>query len=548
MDVLRKTRRFQGVVAVLAGFLIVSAAGVWAEDPTDEVLLRAAQSRQKQRAAAQDFVAGLDLTESQARRLLTLLDEAATLHIEGYGLQADFLPEMIEVFTEFAREDSLNQGFSPQVERSTALTNRQAREARELFAEQMIELERQAGEILSDPQRAFAATFKPGDRARAEAAERNARTREGAKGLRWQAKRNRRKAARRAAKRADDSSHQFVGKARLAAARKELASLNRRIHPRLGPVGRYLLHPAAAESLCRISGTRPNQTLRDALDIFENGTEDYPAAERGKHKAQVAALRAEINNWNLINGLHLTRDQIKRIVTLVDAFEAEQEAAKAARANPRGKRNRTRPGISRVRLEKSIENRMNPGQREVLADYKACLIPPKNLKNPVRVGQANDSSHLERLLARARKTPGPRRRAMLNEILDNEARHFGKLNPDERGQRFRLLLRTAREAAEMSDTEFELSRAELAERLTPRNRAQELKKEIAQISRKGGLPGKVAQFMLKPLFIDQLRTRGRQLAEGAVTEKVDLARGPQAPNCEKGCAINPKGKKKRKKP
>ena len=190
---------------------------------------------------------------------------------------------------------------------------------------------------------------------------------------------------------------------------------------------------------------------------------------------------------------------------------------------------------------------MNPGQRQVVADYNACLIPPKNLKDPVRVGQAADHSRYERWLDRARKTSGRQLTTMIDRTLDAEAEHLASLSHAERKQRRTLLLKTARQVAKMPAAEFELGKAELAESIAPRDRKKELKGEIASLARARGLPGAIARHMLRPQFIAQLRERGRQLAEGLVQEQANLAQGPQAENCAEGCAIDgPPSKKKQK--
>ncbi len=60
-----------------------------------------------------------------------------------------------------------------------------------------------------------------------------------------------------------------------------------------------------------------------------------------------------------------------------------------------------------VELEIAAESLLRPGQLEVLKTYKACLIPPKNLKDPVRVGQAAGSStQMAKWLDRASRSYG----------------------------------------------------------------------------------------------------------------------------------------------
>ncbi|MBN2563850.1 MAG: hypothetical protein JXQ75_23290 [Phycisphaerae bacterium] len=521
MNTLHVCQRLVHKVAIVAALSVLPGAAAQAEDPEGDVLMQAQVSRQRQRTASQELVAGLDLTEGQARQLLTLLDRASVLHVDAYEEQARLLPDTVEAYSEFAREDSLNQGFTPEVERRTARIHHEERRVHDAFVEEMLELEEQAAEVLSSPQVKRIKGFKPGEGRGAEAGSR-AGSNSSRKG-----RHNHRKAPRHGQRQQEQNRQTIVDK-RLIAAREELAAEMQQIHPRLSPIGRYLLHPAAAEPLCQIAGTRPNQNLRDAFGVFEHGTEDYPVALCDQHKAEVAGLRAEINNWNLINGLHLGREQIVEIVRLCDDFEAQREAAMAQVGKGKARRNRNERAARVVDLEQSVERIMNPGQLAVLDEYKACLLPPKNLKNPVRAGQASDSTHYENWLTRARKMPFRRLRKAIDKVLDREAEHLGELSPDERQQRVGLMLDVVREAAEMSDVDFELSKGELAERLAPRDRPKELKDKVNDLARRKGLPGKIARFMLKPLFIEQLRERGRQLAEGVKAKPADLTDGPQA--------------------
>ena len=91
----------------------------------------------------------------------------------------------------------------------------------------------------------------------------------------------------------------------------------------------------------------------------------------------------------------------------------------------------------------------------------------------------------------------------------------------------------------MSDVDFEINKAELAERVAPFDRIEALKTEIATLSRARSLPGTIAHSMFNRQFIDQLRERGRQLAEAVEPQQTDLARGPQAETYEPGDATQP---------
>lgn len=535
---LRRESRLMLVVCVAANVVVgLPASGVLAEDAADEHLLRAQKTRQQHVAAIHKFVAGLDLSPGQVRTLLPLLDQAAASCVEFNERHAVRQVEMIEAFRDFAREDSLNQGFSPAVRRRTARANREAASAHRAYQERLLKLEGQAESVLSRSQHEYAQAFWPRWPGKTVA-----------KNTRKKPERIRRKGAPRTG-RNNGPKRQTAIDRRLAAAEQEASALKQQIHPRLGPTGTYLFDPEAAESICRIGSILPSQTMREALELLERGTSDYSASARSRDNAELAKLRAEINNWNLINGLHLGGEQIQRIVRLYGILEAQREASKAGPAKRKAKKNQASRQISLSRLEKVVEKVMTAGQRQVLADYRACLIPPKNLNNPVRVGQASDNSHLERWLSRARDLAVEPLDQLIDELLENEAHRFGELGSDARGERRSLLWKTVREATELSDAEFEINKADLAQRMVPRNRLGELTQRVDALARRKGRPGKIAQFILKPAFIEQLRYRSQQLTSGVVTEPTDLAIGPQAPNCKKGCAVKPEGKNKnRKKP
>jgi len=444
---------------------------------------------QAEAARARQFLAQLQLTQNQARNLLPILEQAATLHIKRYEELAALLPEMLEAYTAFAAEDRLNQGFSRDVERRTARVHHAEISSGERFDRELLTLEQQALQVLTVAQRE------------------KLRQLEG-----------RKLSARVARGDADE---------RAAALRATLEELQARRRPACGKFGRYLLRPAAYDAVCALAGVQPSATLRKGVDVELDGTAECPREEFEKQQEQVHNLRREINNWNLINGLYLTQQQIERIVTLYDAHVAGGRPTVAVAGDPS-------PAVA---LERAVEEVLNPGQRQVLADYKACLLPPRNLKDPVRVGQAKDNSPYEQWLARARKLAGPELERAIQQLLDREADHHGELTKWERQERANVLRRAARQASRMSDAEFELDKAQLAEKITRPDRLDETRKELEALARAQGRPGRITQFILNPWFIAQLRERGQQLAAGLTPQPADLTKGPQAENCDRGCAL-----------
>ena len=499
-----RVRQRSGIVlvslfGVVAGLAVLSPpAG--AEETLEKALQTSQKKRQQEAAAVREVIARLDLNDQQVRRLLALAADAAKLHVEAYQTEARLQPEMLEAFAEFAREDSLDQGFTPSVEQRTARLIQESKATDERITARLIDLEKQATAILTPPQQQLI-------KESGQAAETPHKTKTAAPNQPPELLRGH--PAQRAA-----AAWQADEKDPLILARRAMQTLHRQIHPELGPVGQNLLHPVAAVTLCQKLGTVANQDVREAAEIFDHGTTDYPMSQCLADKNRLARVRAEISNWNLINGLHLNGRQIDKIVALYG--EAAIDGTAPSRpANKKPKHDAERQLAARVQLERSVEAVLNPGQQRVLAEFKPCLIPPKNLKDPVRVGQANDHSQQENWLSRARKMPEPQLRKSIDNVLAAEARHFGELNEQDRAARVALLIDAAQEAAKMTDVEFEINKADLAEKITPPDRIMQLKEKIAAISRERSLPGTISQFMLNQGFVDQLRARGQQLARGA---------------------------------
>ncbi|MBU0639134.1 MAG: hypothetical protein KKB50_09745 [Planctomycetes bacterium] len=506
----RRIRMLGPATSAFIGLGLLCGTSARAEDTCDdEALLKAKVSRQQQAQAAGQLIARLHLSRSQARQLIPIVEEAARLHADAYRQEARLLPQMIEAFSTFAAEDRLNRGFSREVEHRAGQMDHRARQVREDLTEKLIALEQRASAVLS-----------PAQRAAAESSE---------SGRRYAEARNRSRRHSAAARR----QRQAARNDRLAAARQEIHQLYQQLHPRLSELGQRLLHPAAAEMVCRAAGQRPTPVVAEALDVAERGLSGYTLERHDQEQVELSRLRTEINNWNLINGLHLTSDQIERITALYSSVTPT-----GGSEWDRTKRPGTVPHTMHFALERAVEEVLNPGQRQVVIDYQACLIPPRNLKDPVRVGQAADADFGEQWLTRARTMSEEQLTRLIGDTLKREAEHLGQLSAAAEKQRKLLLRHSAQQAARLSDTEFELNKSELGERITRPDRKEELKHEIAMLSRTRGRPGAIAQHMLQPTFMAQLRLRAGQLAQGVDLGQSDLAAGPQAENCEKGCAID----------
>ncbi|MHC4064510.1 MAG: hypothetical protein ACYSUI_08415, partial [Planctomycetota bacterium] len=149
------------------------------------------------------------------------------------------------------------------------------------------------------------------------------------------------------------------------------------------------------------------------------------------------------------------------------------------------------------------------------------------------------NSHLANWLGRARTMKGAGRERAVDRLMTGEEERLGPLSKEKRGQRRQMLLATAQEAAQMSDTEFELSREELVVRIAPADRRAELNKQIDELELALGRPGKTVRLMLNRDMDPVLRLRYRQLGRQPSARRTDLALGPQADNCDQGCFSSP---------
>ena len=265
-----------------------------------------------------------------------------------------------------------------------------------------------------------------------------------------------------------------------------------------------------------------------------------------KTGVEIVDLRADINTLNLINGLFLNDQQMvdllavaREVKALRDDIIVSAEADlsgldapfRELRANlinnsmgvsPELERN-AREAKERVEviheryrgsslnqekaaLRSRLDTILTPGQISIINDFKPCLIPPKSLKNPSRVGQANDSGRFEKLLERVRGIPEQRYRDKLNKIMqryfEGLEKHHITLTYQQKEQESARVLGIFAEARSIDDTSFELNKSELAERLDPINNGAFMKDRAPKRH-----IDKVARYFLNPRIIPLLEAK-----------------------------------------
>jgi hypothetical protein len=279
--------------------------------------------------------------------------------------------------------------------------------------------------------------------------------------------------------------------------------------------------------------------------------------------AEIKELRADINLLNLINGMHFTEAQLKGI--LKEARRLEEDlgpAIEADRKSPqeldeeltllkevrdRLQRNHEvsntlkarydvmeqRRNIARnswkkrpktvERVEESarrVHDLMSPAQREILSTYKACLIPPRDLKDPVRVGQAGNTGPSLRFLEIVRNMPEPVYARSLDGIVEKAIEllehNYGAFKGDEGIAFAARMKKIIHRSRRMSDVEFQLNKDDLAAQLEPVDQAQEIKDALGDMGvERYQIQGMIIEFLLTPRIIPIIERRLKRRKESA---------------------------------
>ncbi|MBU0515777.1 MAG: hypothetical protein KJ621_13495 [Proteobacteria bacterium] len=272
---------------------------------------------------------------------------------------------------------------------------------------------------------------------------------------------------------------------------------------------------------------------------------DYSRPEYRK----VVNLRRQISLLNLVNGLDLTPVQVQRLVDVLDQVrrikrEAHQDfmATQRQRAATLWKlRNHliAHPGeipkglrrevgyMSRIdhrirdfyqqrlrRLELKVQSVLKPHQIYLVQLFRACLIPPKDIRGPARIG-ANDSvvPVPKGLFKRVRRMPEWRfERAVwivAQRIKDRLERRKGVLPRKMQANETKRLVRVLTRVRRLNQAEYEINKAKLAAELY---RPYKVNHKVAY-RRRRGQPGLLGRYFFQPQMLEILRMKAARLAK-----------------------------------
>ncbi|MBI3039108.1 hypothetical protein HYY75_08685 [bacterium] len=253
-----------------------------------------------------------------------------------------------------------------------------------------------------------------------------------------------------------------------------------------------------------------------------------PKDEKSFHELE--EIRAEISLLNLLRGLYLSKDQAKKVIEIANRAQAFRDETKqllerdyenvkedftglrdslfqpvgkekpfqnkASVLNDRIKEAREVTQEKIAGLEDEARLVLSSAQLEIIDGFKPCLVPPKDLSNPVRVGQASaEGGKLEKLVELIHSTPETVWKERGDSLLAKVANHIeaesGEMTPDMKSDIKARLSKTAGKIRQASDVDFVLKKNTLESEMLLINP----KKTLSHEHRKSG---KIAQWLLSP--------------------------------------------------
>lgn len=251
--------------------------------------------------------------------------------------------------------------------------------------------------------------------------------------------------------------------------------------------------------------TRPVAVvLTVALMVWAGGSLPTQAAPKLPGLQELEEIRDDISLLNLLRGLYLSRNQVEQLCLLAEKAHQQRETVKALYVRDQAAILKTFKGLREAlllapgrekeaqgsahdlsqrmeevvgrtidqlnRLEKEVTTILSTSQQSIVSDFKPCLIPPQDLKNPVRVGQAGASQGLLGKVADLiYATPADIWQARGTGVLDKVAVHLeqetGEMKASMRQDIRRRLSEAAEKIRTASPIDYPLRKAELAAEL-----------------------------------------------------------------------------------
>lgn len=166
-----------------------------------------------------------------------------------------------------------------------------------------------------------------------------------------------------------------------------------------------------------------------------------------------------------------------------------------------------------VSYSKMVVDVFTEEQMDVIAEFKPCTVPPKNLSDPVRVGQASDNERVINILRRIRQMPRHMFEENIEKIVDRQMEHLNtkkRLKDAEKQEERQRLKELLWKVHVMDEVQFEMCKEELADEFKWKDKADDLKKELNEIQKTRhprAHRDKASKYFLDPKVIPVLEER-----------------------------------------
>ncbi len=172
--------------------------------------------------------------------------------------------------------------------------------------------------------------------------------------------------------------------------------------------------------------------------------------------------------------------------------------------------------VTLAALSKKVDGILTDAQKAVLSEFSCCLVPPKGMSDPVRVGQADVSDLAIEALEKARSASEKDWPTLKRRLLDGAERIEFLKRPDlSAADRAALRERVGavyEKARTMSEMDFELGKADLA---------RELKGPAPQQAPEDKRPFMAAFFLLTPGSVETYDRLLERMDRPATAPKTD---------------------------
>lgn len=258
-----------------------------------------------------------------------------------------------------------------------------------------------------------------------------------------------------------------------------------------------------------------------------------------------------ISTLNLINGLNLSEKQLNSLLLINKKIKAEEENIfknpeflklkdnkenafkqlyRFLRDNPEAENKMLQEKAVKANLAlkdylqaqaarardvlnrsaKKARKTLTEGQLQVIDSFSPCIVPPDDLRDPVRAGQANQGNEkVVKILDRIRTVNDPRvldaaAEKIADRIIDTTNSHIYKMTLREAAERKTEIIALIKKVNTLNDTEWVLERDKILKKLLPdKDKLKNMYKSIEKrnphaVSIDGLNDGRIIKYLLQP--------------------------------------------------